>query len=59
LNTKNDVSTEPGQLQLQEADFYLSREGKPTGTLLVIAFEATKLGRPSVSTQKEPEAAAE
>jgi len=53
------VSTEPGQLQLQEADFYLSREGKPTGTLLVIAFEATKLGRPSVSTQKEPEAAAE
>ena len=29
------------------ADFYLSREGKPTGTLLIIAFEATKISKPS------------
>jgi hypothetical protein len=29
------------------ADFYLSREGKPTGTLLIIAFEATKIAKPS------------
>ncbi len=28
-----------------KTDFYLSREGKPTGTLLVLAFEATKLAR--------------
>lgn len=29
-----------------KVDFYLSREGKPTGTLLVIAFEAAKIGKP-------------
>jgi single-stranded DNA-binding protein len=28
-------------------DFYLSREGKPTGTLLILAFEASKIGRPA------------
>ena len=28
-----------------KTDYYLSREGKPTGTLLIIAFEATKLAR--------------
>jgi len=32
-----------------KADFYLSREGKPTGTLLIIAFEAAKISRPSVT----------
>jgi len=53
---KGDFVKVTGKLK---ADFYLSREGKPTGTLLVIAFEASKLGRPSVSTQKEAEAAAE
>lgn len=26
-----------------KADFYLSRDGKPTGTLLIIAFEAAKI----------------
>lgn len=30
-----------------KADFYLSREGKPTGTLLVIAFEAAKISKPA------------
>lgn len=30
-----------------KADFYLSRDGKPTGTLLVLAFEASKIARPS------------
>ena len=28
-----------------KADFYLSREGKPTGTLLIIAFEASKIAK--------------
>ena len=32
-----------------KADYYLSREGKPTGTLLIIAFEASKIARPSES----------
>jgi len=30
-----------------KTDFYLSREGKPTGTLLIIAFEAAKIAKPS------------
>ena len=30
-----------------KTDFYLSREGKPTGTLLIIAFEAAKIGKAS------------
>lgn len=30
-----------------KADYYLSREGKPTGTLLVIAFEASKIAKPA------------
>ena len=39
---KGDFVKVTGKLK---ADFYLSREGKPTGTLLVLAFEATKLAR--------------
>ncbi|MYM71627.1 single-strand-binding protein/primosomal replication protein n [Duganella sp. FT134W] len=38
--TKGDFVKVTGKLK---ADFYLSREGKPTGTLLIIAFEATKV----------------
>lgn len=38
--TKGDFVKVTGKLK---ADFYLSREGKPTGTLLIIAFEATKI----------------
>ena len=30
-----------------KTDFYLSRDGKPTGTLLIIAFEAAKIAKPS------------
>ena len=30
-------------------DCYLGRDGKPTGTLLVIAFEATKISKPSAA----------
>lgn len=39
---KGDFVKVTGKLK---ADFYLSREGKPTGTLLILAFEATKLAR--------------
>lgn len=42
---KGDFVKVTGKLK---ADFYLSREGKPTGTLLVIAFEAAKIAKPSV-----------
>jgi hypothetical protein len=30
-----------------KTDFYLSRDGKPTGTLLIIAFEASKIAKPA------------
>jgi hypothetical protein len=42
--TRGDFVKTTGKLK---ADFYLSREGKPTGTLLIIAFEATKLAKPA------------
>ena len=42
--TKGDFVKVTGKLK---ADFYLSREGKPTGTLLIIAFEAAKIAKPS------------
>jgi single-stranded DNA-binding protein len=41
---KGDFVKVTGRLK---ADFYLSREGKPTGTLLVIAFEAAKISKPA------------
>jgi hypothetical protein len=37
-------------LSAREADYYLSREGKPTGTLLVIGFEASKLAKEACCT---------
>lgn len=40
---KGDFVKVTGKLKV---DFYLSREGKPTGTLLVIAFEASKISKP-------------
>jgi single-stranded DNA-binding protein len=40
---KGDFVKVTGKLK---TDFYLSREGKPTGTLLVIAFEAAKISKP-------------
>lgn len=39
---KGDFIKTTGKLK---TDFYLSREGKPTGTLLILAFEASKLAR--------------
>ena len=48
---KGDFVKVTGKLK---ADFYLSREGKPTGTLLIIAFEAAKIARPqAVSVAEE------
>jgi len=41
---KGDFVKITGKLK---ADFYLSREGKPTGTLLILAFEAAKIAKPS------------
>lgn len=40
---KGDFVKITGKLKV---DFYLSREGKPTGTLLVIAFDASKISKP-------------
>ena len=34
-----------------KADFYMSREGKPTGTLLILAFEAAKLSKPTKAAE--------
>ncbi|WP_175970899.1 single-stranded DNA-binding protein [Burkholderia sp. BCC0322] len=41
---KGDFVKVTGKLK---ADYYLSREGKPTGTLLIIAFEAAKIAKPA------------
>jgi len=41
---KGDFARVTGKLK---TDFYLSREGKPTGTLLIIAFEASKVSKNS------------
>jgi len=43
---KGDFARVTGKLK---TDFYLSREGKPTGTLLIIAFEATKVSKVAAS----------
>lgn len=47
---KGDFVKVTGKLK---ADFYLSREGKPSGTLLIIAFEASKISKPA-ATKNEP-----
>jgi len=44
---KGDFVKVTGRLKV---DFYLSREGKPTGTLLILAFEAAKIAKPSVES---------
>src|ERR1035437_7248634 len=33
-----------------KADFYIGRDGKPSGTLLTIAFDAMKIAKPSELT---------
>ncbi|MEO8121183.1 MAG: single-strand-binding protein/primosomal replication protein n [Rhodoferax sp.] len=46
-----------------KCDFYIGRDGKPTGSLLVIAFEATKISKHAAGqvetkdAEKEPEKA--
>lgn len=45
---KGDFVKVTGRLK---ADFYLSREGKPTGTLLILAFEAAKISRPVLANE--------
>ncbi len=56
LLDKGDFVKVTGKLK---TDFYLSREGKPTGTLLVLAFEASKLARPASALAAEQAAAAQ
>lgn len=48
---KGDFVKVTGKLK---TDFYLSREGKPTGTLILIAFEASKIARsaPAATTEE-------
>ena len=41
-----------------KTDFYLSREGKPTGTLLILAFEATKIVKPVAAPAAQEPASA-
>lgn len=55
---KGDFVKVTGKLKV---DFYVGRDGKPTGTLLVIAFEAAKISKPTVnnsecSTKEQPKA---
>jgi len=45
---KGDFVKVTGKLK---ADFYMSREGKPTGSLLILAFEAAKISKPAVSAE--------
>lgn len=52
---KGDFVKVTGKLK---ADFYLSREGKPTGTLLVLAFEAAKIGKPVTTASGQESASA-
>lgn len=47
---KGDFVKVTGKLK---TDFYLSREGKPTGTLLILAFEATKIAKPVAAAGPE------
>ncbi|CAM5461960.1 single-stranded DNA-binding protein [Eoetvoesiella caeni] len=44
--SKGDFVKITGKLK---TDFYLSREGKPTGTLLILAFEAVKIAKTAAS----------
>ncbi|MDR5743959.1 single-strand-binding protein/primosomal replication protein n [Caballeronia sp. LZ029] len=53
---KGDFVKVTGKLK---ADFYLSRDGKATGTLLVIAFEAAKIAKPTAAPVAVAEAAKE
>lgn len=49
---KGDFVKVTGKLK---SDYYLSREGKPTGTLLIIAFEAAKIAKPARDESEQPQ----
>ena len=53
---KGDFVKVTGKLK---TDFYLSRDGKPTGTLLILAFEATKLARKAAAAATDEKASSE
>lgn len=48
---KGDFVKVTGKLK---ADFYSSREGKPTGTLLILAFEAAKIAKSASTSSPSP-----
>jgi hypothetical protein len=48
---KGDFVKVTGKLK---ADFYIGRDGKPTGTLLIIAFDASKIAKPAALTEGLP-----
>jgi len=50
---KGDFVKVTGKLK---ADFYIGRDGKPTGTLLIIAFEASKIAKPAALATAPPQA---
>lgn len=49
---KGDFVKVTGKLK---ADFYLNREGKPSGTLLILAFEASKIAKPAAPKEEPKE----
>lgn len=51
LLDKGDFVKVTGKLK---ADFYIGRDGKPTGTLLIIAFEASKIAKPAALKEGLP-----
>jgi hypothetical protein len=51
LLEKGDFVKVTGKLK---ADFYIGRDGKPTGTLLIIAFQASKIAKPAALKEGLP-----
>jgi len=51
LLEKGDFVKVTGKLK---ADFYIGRDGKPTGTLLIIAFAARKIAKPAALKEGHP-----
>lgn len=51
LLDKGDFVKVTGKLK---ADFYIGRDGKPTGALLIIAFEASKIAKPAALKEGLP-----
>ena len=51
LLDKGDFVKVTGKLK---ADFYIGRDGKPTGALLIIAFEASNIAKPAALKEESP-----